>query len=77
MLVQALAAPPRGNAPIANAEIQEKEVASRIARQRPILRVSAELALVGIIGSDTKSGGEWVMKLMKDLVRCLRLREPV
>lgn len=38
-------------------------------RQRPVLRVCAELALVGIIrdGPD-RSGGEWVMKTVRDLV---------
>jgi regulator of nonsense transcripts 2 len=77
MLVQSLAAPPRNTPPNPNAELQEKEVASRISRQRPILRVSAELALVGIIGSDTKSGGEWVMKLTKDLVCELQRNQPI
>ena len=69
MLVQALAGPPRNSVAGVSTEIQEKEVAARISRQRPILRVSAELALVGFIGSDTKTGGEWVMKITKDLVR--------
>ena len=50
-------------------ELQEKEVSSRISRQRPVLRVSSELALVGIIGEDKKSGGEWIIKVTKELVR--------
>lgn len=66
---------------------KEKEDAARVARQRPILRVCAELGLVGIIrdrerdkekererekgsqGNKFRSGGEWVMKALKDLVR--------
>lgn len=50
-------------------EQKEKEDAARIARQRPVLRVCAELALVGIIkDAPGKSGGEWMMKTLKDLV---------
>jgi hypothetical protein len=50
-----------------------KEVSARISRQRPVLRVSSELALVGIIGEDKKSGGEWIIKVTKELVREIRL----
>lgn len=52
------------------AEQKEKDDAGRIARQRPALRVCSELALVGIIkdGPD-RSGAEWVMKTIKELVR--------
>lgn len=54
---------------IASAELKEKEDAARVARQRPVLRVCAELALVGIIrDGQGKSGGEWIMKTLKDLV---------
>ena len=56
-------------------EQREKEDAARVARQRPVLRVCSELALVGIIqDSPTRSGGEWVMKALKELVihYCLR-----
>ncbi|PVF99373.1 ARM repeat-containing protein [Serendipita vermifera] len=67
-LLQALAPPPRNAPPSTTPEIQEKEVAARITRQRPVLRVSCELALVGIIGSDKKSAGEWIMKTTKDLL---------
>ncbi len=51
-------------------EQREKEDSSRISRQRPALRVCAELALVGIIkdGPD-RSGGEWMMKVIRQLVR--------
>lgn len=39
-------------------------------RQRPVLRVCAELALVGIIrDAPGKSGGEWIMKAIRELVR--------
>lgn len=51
------------------AELKEKEDAARVARQRPVLRVCAELALVGIIRDGPgRSGGEWIMKALKDLV---------
>ncbi|THG98656.1 hypothetical protein EW026_g3557 [Hermanssonia centrifuga] len=50
-------------------EQREKEDSSRISRQRPALRVCAELALVGIIkdGPD-RSGGEWMMKVIRQLL---------
>lgn len=50
-------------------EQREKEDTARVARQRPVLRVCSELALVGIIqDGPTRSGGEWVMKALKELV---------
>lgn len=50
-------------------EQREKEETARVARQRPVLRVCAELALVGIIkDAANRSGGEWMMKTLKDLV---------
>ena len=52
-------------------EQKEKEDAARISKQRPVLRVCSELALVGIIrdkDAPNRSGGEWVMKTLKDLV---------
>ncbi|KAL5485215.1 NMD2 [Sanghuangporus weigelae] len=50
-------------------EQKEKEDSARVTRQRPVLRVCAELALVGVIrDSPGKSGGEWMMKTMKDLL---------
>jgi regulator of nonsense transcripts 2 len=50
-------------------EQREKEDNARIIRQRPILRVCSELALVGIIkDSSGRSGVEWIMKAVKDLV---------
>lgn len=51
-------------------EQREKEEAARVARQRPIIRVCAELALVGVIrDAPSRSGGEWIMKALRDLVR--------
>ena len=53
-----------------SSEQREKEDATRVTRQRPVLRVCAELALVGIIrDTPTRSGGEWVMKVIRELVR--------
>lgn len=50
-------------------EQREKEETVRVTRQRPILRVCAELALVGVIrDSPTRSGGEWILKALRDLV---------
>ena len=73
LLQQGLSPPPRvapGSAPPVPAEVQERETAARLARQRPLLRVCAELAMVGIIGdgNTARSGGEWIMKSLKDLV---------
>jgi regulator of nonsense transcripts 2 len=50
-------------------EQREREETSRIVRQRPVLRLCSELALVGVI-RDTpgRSGAEWIMKAIKDLV---------
>ncbi|EIW82813.1 ARM repeat-containing protein [Coniophora puteana RWD-64-598 SS2] len=48
---------------------REKEDSVRLSRQRPVLRVCAELALVGIIRDGPgRSGGEWIMKAVKDLL---------
>jgi len=51
-------------------EQREKEEAARVTRQRPVTRVCAELALVGVIrDAPSRSGGEWIMKVLRDLVR--------
>ena len=51
-------------------EQREKEEAARVTRQRPVIRVCAELALVGVIrDAPSRSGGEWIMKVLRDLVR--------
>jgi len=56
-------------------EQREKEEATRVARQRPILRVCAELALIGIIrDAPSRSGGEWIMKALRDLVRSFHMQ---
>jgi regulator of nonsense transcripts 2 len=50
-------------------EQREKEEAARVARQRPTIRVCAELALVGVIrDGPSRSGGEWTMKVVRDLL---------
>ena len=50
-------------------EQRDKEEAARVSRQRPVLRICSELALVGVIrDGPNRSGGEWIMKAMKDLV---------
>jgi len=55
-------------------EQREKEEAARVVRQRPLIRVCAELALVGVIrDGPSRSGGEWTMKVLRDLVRFLLL----
>lgn len=55
-------------------EQREKEEAARVQRQRPVLRVCAELALVGIIrDAPGRSGGEWMIKALRDLVSTVTL----
>ncbi|KAM6502194.1 ARM repeat-containing protein [Amanita muscaria] len=50
-------------------EQKDKDDVIRITRQRPLLRVCAELAMVGIIkDAPDRSGGEWVMKALKELL---------
>ena len=51
-------------------EQREKEETARVTRQRPVIRVCAELALVCVIrDAPSRSGGEWIMKVLRDLVR--------
>lgn len=69
-LCAALAPPNRVALAALAPEQREKEDAARVTRQRPVLRVCAELALVGIIRDGPgRSGGEWMIKVIKDLVR--------
>lgn len=69
-LSTALAVPSRTSLASLPPEQREKEDTTRVARQRPILRVCSELALVGIIrDAPGRSGGEWMMKILKELVR--------
>lgn len=68
-LSSALSAPPRASLAALPLEQREKEDSARVIRQRPILRVCSELALVAIIkDASGRSGAEWVMKVMKELV---------
>lgn len=65
-----LAAPSKAALSALSQEQREKEDSTRVARQRPVLRVCAELALVGIIrDAPGRSGGEWIMKVIRELVR--------
>jgi regulator of nonsense transcripts 2 len=73
-LAATLAAPNRAALNALAPEQREREDAARLARQRPALRVTAELALVGVLRDVSgKSGGEWVMKCLKELVRIARI----
>ncbi|OAX42276.1 ARM repeat-containing protein [Rhizopogon vinicolor AM-OR11-026] len=68
-LSAALSAPSRAALSALPAEQREKEDSTRLSRQRPILRICAELALVGIISDGQKrSGGEWIMKVLRELL---------
>ena len=73
-LSASLAAPSKAALSALSPEQREKEDTSRVTRQRPVLRVCAELALVGIIrDAPGRSGGEWVMKVIRELVRLQHL----
>ncbi|KAF4621286.1 hypothetical protein D9613_000759 [Agrocybe pediades] len=68
-LATSISAPPRAPLAAMAPEQREKEDSARVTRQRPILRVCAELALVGIIkDSPERSGAEWIMKALKELL---------
>ncbi|KAG2345664.1 ARM repeat-containing protein [Suillus weaverae] len=68
-LSTALAAPSRAALSALPPEQREKEDSARVSRQRPLLRVCSELALVGIITDGRKrSGGEWIMKVLRELL---------
>ncbi|KAJ7703097.1 armadillo-type protein [Mycena rosella] len=68
-LSAALTAPSRAALAALAPEQREKDDASRVTRQRPVLRVCSELALVGIIrDGHGRSGGEWIMKVLKELL---------
>ena len=69
-LSSALSAPPRASLAALSPEQREKEDTARVTRQRPLIRVCSELALVGIIkDASDRSGAEWMMKMIKELVR--------
>ena len=68
-LSAALAPPSRAALAALSPEQREKEDSARVTRQRPVLRVCAELALVAIIrDAPERSGGEYIMKSVRDLV---------
>ncbi|KDR75800.1 hypothetical protein GALMADRAFT_248514 [Galerina marginata CBS 339.88] len=65
----AISAPSRASLAALTPEQREKEDSARVTRQRPIVRVCSELALVGIIkDAPDRSGAEWIMKALKDLL---------
>lgn len=69
LLRGALSAPDKLALAAMSVEQRDKEESSRITRQRPVLRVSAELALVGVIkDAPDRGGGEWIMKILKELL---------
>ncbi|KAG7098665.1 hypothetical protein E1B28_000581 [Marasmius oreades] len=68
-LANALSVPSRASLQSLTAEQREKEDSSRVTRQRPILRICSELALVGVIRDGPgRSGGEWIMKVLKEML---------
>ena len=69
LFVGILAAPSRAALAAMPPEQREKDESARISRQRPVLRVCSELVLVGLIrDAPDRSGGEWIMKTLKELV---------
>jgi hypothetical protein len=69
LMASALSAPARSTLSSLTPEQREKDDITRVTRQRPILRVCSELALVGIIrDNQRKCGGEWIMKVLRELV---------
>ncbi|KAF5380407.1 hypothetical protein D9615_004497 [Tricholomella constricta] len=69
VMSSAISAPNRAALNALAPEQREKEDTSRVTRQRPVLRVCSELALVGIIKDGPgRSGGEWIMKALKELL---------
>ncbi|GLB37513.1 putative up-frameshift suppressor 2 [Lyophyllum shimeji] len=69
VLSAAIGAPNRSALNALAPEQREKEETARVTRQRPVLRVCSELALVGIIKDvPGRSGGEWIMKALKELL---------
>lgn len=70
VLSSAISPPNRAVLNTLTSEQREREESSRVIRQRPVVRVCSELALVGIIKDGPgRSGGEWMMKAMRELVR--------
>ncbi|KIK67319.1 hypothetical protein GYMLUDRAFT_156182 [Collybiopsis luxurians FD-317 M1] len=68
-LSSALSVPSRASLANLTQEQRDKEDSVRVTRQRPVLRISSELALVGVIRDDpSRSGGEWIMKALKEML---------
>ncbi|KAJ1022534.1 hypothetical protein NDA16_003523 [Ustilago loliicola] len=68
-LEQALAPSSKTAYQNATAEQRERDEAARVARQKPLLRVTAELALVEAIGiSNDNKGSTWLFALLKNLL---------
>ncbi|OBZ67192.1 Regulator of nonsense transcripts UPF2 [Grifola frondosa] len=68
-LSMTLTPPSRATLSAMSPEQREKEDTVRVSRQRPVLRVCSELALVGIIkDAPDRSGGDWIMKVVRDLL---------
>ena len=68
-LLQGLAPPSQSHLASLSQEQRDKDEPARVSRQRSLLRVCSELALVGIINDGPgRSGGGWIMKAVKDLV---------
>ncbi|CAE6470742.1 unnamed protein product [Rhizoctonia solani] len=69
ILSKELAAPSRAALNALSPEQREKDESARIVRQRPLLRIACELAMVGILNdSPGRSGGEWIMKIIRELL---------
>ncbi|VDC06351.1 unnamed protein product [Peniophora sp. CBMAI 1063] len=65
----ALAPTPKAALAAMSPEQREKEEQARVTRQRPVLRVCSELALVGIIrDAPGRAGGEWIMRALRELL---------
>ncbi|KAJ1304793.1 hypothetical protein OPQ81_005929 [Rhizoctonia solani] len=69
ILSKELAAPSRTALNALSPEQREKDESARIVRQRPLLRIACELAMVGVISdSPGRGGGEWIMKVVRELL---------
>ncbi len=69
-LEHALAPPSKTLYQSATAEQKERDEAARVARQKPLLRVTAELALVDALGHtrDAPTGSDWLFSIIKALL---------
>ncbi|SNX86027.1 related to NMD2 - Nonsense-mediated mRNA decay protein 2 [Melanopsichium pennsylvanicum] len=68
-LEQALAPASKNALQSSTAEQKERDEAARVSRQKPLLRVTAELALVEAVGhSQDNTGAPWLLNLLKNLL---------